>query len=270
MILARGLGHRPDLLDHVEEDLRDRHVSTLPGLTASIASARDWRHLSPFVYDQVLSEACVAFAGRDAIFCAGQHAAELGVAPPIPLPSVAFPWAAARLTDQEIDGVPRQERILENVGVRPRSMMIAYETYGIVSEVAMPFDLANLNAGIPFDIDIAAADALLTGRYRISDSDESWLIALALDKGHFPTVAFDWYDSFAEHTGSAPLDEPHGRMRGRHMVLCIGYRKGFTLIKNSHSAFWGDGGFAWVSNRFIDSPYCRDGNVITAAPRIAV
>lgn len=260
-----GLGHRPDLLDHVEEDLRLRPVTSLIGTSASRANERDWRHLNAEVYQQTPAESCVLHAGTDGLYMGAQGRGE-----PIPRLSVRYPWALARYIDQRTDGVPVNARKLLNVGVRPRSAIIAMQDHGLITDASMPFDIATINDDIKFGADVRAAEAKLTGHYRIPDRDESELVKLASDRCHFTIVAFDWYQSYAEYTGGEPLDEPRGLFLGRHMVLVVGFRASHILIKNSHGAGWGEAGYAWITDRVVDSHYCRDGQVLTTSPRIAV
>lgn len=261
----RGFGHRPDRLQDVEEDLILRHVSELVGVAAPRATSRDWRHLDPTVLSQGSSNTCVPHAGSTSLYMFAQ-----GSGHPIQRPSIRHAYLQGQLEDQRLDGIPRERRQLLDIGMRARSMLVAWSTYGIVSEARWPFDDTKVTEPLPFDLDVAAADAKLTGWYRADSGTMSQSFRRALDARTFPIVAIDVHESFEQISGvdGYEYDEPSGAFLGRHMICIVGYRPGFVLMKNSWGSSWCDDGYCWLSNRFLDSENTRDGWILTAAPAL--
>lgn len=271
----KGLGYRLDVPDDVLHDLRYRDIDGLLGVGSPMATSRDWRHLDNVVLDQGPTNTCVAQSGSTALYMRGQAA---GV--PIPRPSILHGYVYGQLEDQRLEGVAVDDRKVMDIGMRARSMFLAWSQYGVVSEERWGFDPAELarlvaassiravSERIPFDVDMAGADAMLEGWYPIDPRRKSLDIARALDKAHFPVIAIRVFENFLGWTGMRDYDAPEGEWIGNHMMTCVGFRPGYTLLKNSWGKGWGDEGYVWLSNVFIDGLHGLDGWVVTAAPNV--
>ncbi len=259
------LGHRPDVLDLAAEDLELRHASGLVGVGAPSASERDWRFLDPVVLSQGRSNTCVPHAGGKSLFLFGQGAKLRGTGDAIPMPSIRHAYCQGQFEDQRIDGVPIERRQVVDLGMRARSMLQAWSTYGIVSEERWPFDDTRVTEPLPFDLDVAAADAKLTGWFRADSGTMSQSFRRSLDVCTFPIVAIDVYQNFMDHQRGTYVDVA-GQFIGRHMLVADHYGPGFVGFRNSWSAGWGDGGWVRIADRYLDSEYARDGWLLTAAP----
>ncbi len=272
-----GLGHRDGLSEHVAIDLAHRPASALVGAGAPTMEARDWRFLDDHVANQSASSTCVAQSGSMAVYMRGQAAALRGEGYAVPRPSVLQAYFFGQLEDQLLDGIATERRKIVDEGMRARSMLVAWETFGIAAESHLPFDIATLRAVVnapsaeeaskllPFDLDVAGADAKLTGWHRINDAARSEEIALALDIAHFPIVPVKVYEDFMSWSGPATYTGPAGAYVGGHAMTAVGFRPGETLLKNSWGDGWGSGGYVWVSNSYIDQ-FGLDCWVIDAAP----
>jgi len=122
-----------------------------------------------------------------------------------------------------------------------------------------------VNEPPPFDLDVAGGDALFTGYYRI-EGDVAALMRLALASGHVPGLAMMVHESFLELGANVTHDVPEGNALGRHMVTVVGYEPGAFRILNSWGTDWADGGFGWLSERFVASAFCGDRYCMTSAP----
>lgn len=254
MIGYRGCGAIPDKLLDAEIDGRARHVGALIGARPGYAPARDWSHLLDFVPDQGGTNRCVGWSFSTAMFLAGQAKGD-----PIPRPSPKWLYDIARYYDTP--------GVLVDVGSRPRSMALAASMHGVVAESRLESNDRNVNEAPPFDADLAGADALFTGYYKV-DGNVPTLLRMALDKGHFPTFAMVVHESFQNLGRDAVYDEPDGTELGRHMVTLVGYNQGAFRLLNSWGTAWADRGFCWVTDRFVASHYVSDRYVVTAAPPV--
>ena len=273
--MTRGMGFRPDSLWDQWDDQWSRHavstigrVGLLP-MSASASSLRcDWRHLLDRVSDQKNSNSCVGQFVSNAVYLAGQAGHSLGRCAVVKRPSVLWSYAVARLRDLAAQGVPAAQRMayLHDDGCQPRMMMLGCQENGLVAEERWPFDLASINAAIPFDLDIGAADATLTGWYGISAPGSPDVMRAALDAGHFPGFALEVHENFTDASGAETYSDVRGDLVGYHMITAIGHRPGAILILNSWSENWGDGGCLWISDDIIASPYVTHRMIVTAAP----
>ena len=255
--MIRGFGHIPDTLEDVETDNRIRHVGGLVGRNVMFAPSRDWTPELDEVLDQGSTNACVAHALSNVTYLAGKAQRN-----PIPRISRRWSYAVGRWVDSP--------NVLIDDGTRPRAMMIGSQEHGLVSERRLPWDPARVNASADFTIDLdqSGQEAYLTGYYRVS-GDVATLCRTAIDKGHFPMLAMVVHASFQDVDASGDVyDEPRGGELGRHMVSLVGYRPGSILLLNSWGTGWGQNGLCWVGDRFVNSHWCSDVYVVTAAPRV--
>lgn len=254
MITMRGCGAIPDKLIDAELDGRTRHIAGLIGAQAGYATARDWTHLLDFVPDQGATNRCVGWSFSSGMYLAGQAKGQ-----PILRPSPKWLYDIARYYDTP--------GVLVDVGSRPRSMALAAAQHGVIAEARLESTESNVNEPPPFDADLAGADALFTGYYKV-DGNVPTLLRMALDKGHFPTLAMVVHESFQDLGRDAVYDEPDGMELGRHMVTLVGYRASAFLLLNSWGKSWAADGLCWISDRFVASQYVSDRYVVTAAPPV--
>lgn len=256
----RGLGFIHDLLDHVEEDRLLRPLfdsigaARLTGVTPSFATSRDWRHLNDKVLNQGGTSSCVPHFVNRGVFLAGQAQGT-----PVKAPAIRWSYDVARYRDSRGN--------LVDAGCRPRAMFEGLSDSGMIAEERYPFDPAKINEPPPFDLDVKAADAKLTGWYDIPEGAAAPdQLRAASDKGHFPGLAIDVYTSLDNLGPYDVYDQPAGDFRGSHMVTVVGYRPGQILILNSWGPDWADAGYGWISDRFVASHFTRYRGVITSVP----
>lgn len=253
-MLTRGTGLILDPPELVSIELRDRHVARLVGADPAYAPARDWRDRLDVVPDQGASETCVAWLFSTAAYVAGQIQGA-----PIPRPSVRWIYACGSgwwTPGQGIDPAGRS--------IRATARQLA--RHGIIAEHRWPWDVTKVtDPNVPIDIDVAGADALLTGWYSAGGGDLPTQLRMALDKGHIPGIAINVRESFDAYRSG--LYAPAGSSRGWHAIAVLGYTPtSFTVCANWGRSF-GDEGFVHFPDAVIASPEVADAVVITAAPR---
>lgn len=250
--MSFGLGCVPCTEEEAKEDETSRHVGRLiGGARASATSVDHSRHLD-FVPDQGPTMSCVGNWHSSAIYLAGQAQGR-----PVKRPSRRWSYLVARYRANP--GGP-----LVDAGSSVRQMCEGTERHGIVSEDRLPFEPHLINEPPPFDADLAGADALFTGFYRADANAEQ--LRRALELGQFPGIAIQVYQNFFDHRGGVYDDIAGAYSGGAHMLTLIAYRPGAFKVLNSWGESWGEGGFCWMSDRFIESRHCFDRYVVTAAP----
>jgi hypothetical protein len=277
---AWGTGHIPDPVADAAR-ARERPITRLAGV--SPYDVPDRGSLARFAvgpaWDQGPSQSCVWQASCRAMFLRGRAEFEQGIGPGITVPSVMQAWTLAQWKLQELQDVPIEKRIATNQGSSVHAGNLALRESGIVSEARWPFDVSllapNANGDVilnyPLDVDIAAADALLTGDYGASSVDYPTVARAAMQALHFPVQAMDLDASFFDLRGpEVEYRGPQGRpVVGRHMMLACEWRPGWIRYLNSWGSNWGDNGTVWISDDYTSSFQAMDGAVFTAAPPIA-
>lgn len=248
----RGLGCVLDPPEVVAGELRTRHVASLVGSDAAYAPVRDWREHLDFVPDQGATETCVAWSLSSAAFLAARVART-----PIARPSVRWLYAISHWA--WLPGTP-----ISPYGRSARTMALAAERHGLVAEPRWPFDVARVTEPPPLDLDIAGADALLTGWYRIGGGDVPTQMRMALNAGHFPMLAIQVRESFRAYEGGIYV--PNGTARGWHMLVAVAYSPGTFVLLNSWGEDHGDGGFVLVPDDVVTGPDVAGIIVVTTAP----
>lgn len=249
--MSFGLGCIPCTAEEAAEDCVRRHVGQLIGGARASASHVDHSHLLDFVPDQSTTMSCVGQWHSSAIYLAGQAQ---GL--PVPRPSRRWSYLVARYRSSP--------GLLVDAGSSVRQMCEGTAEHGIVSEERLPFEPHRINEPPPFDADLAGDDALFTGFYRADASAEQ--LRRALELGQFPGIAIQVYQNFFDHREGVYDDIAGAYSGGAHMLTLVGYRPGAFLVLNSWGEGWGEDGFCWMSERFVESRHAFDRYVVTAAP----
>lgn len=265
----RGLGHRLDTPENAIADLIGRHIKDVIGVGEPAATSRDWRHLDPTIFNQGATNCCVPSASSESLYLLGQGRLSRGEGPAIPRPSIRQGYYFGQLEDQRLDEIPIEKRQVLDVGMRARSLYLAWEKYGICSEAAWPFDASKPTEAPPFDVDVTASAAKLAGWSRAPNGTISQTFRLASDQCRFGVICIDVYENFEQISGvnGYEYSEADGKLLGGHALVCVGYRPGFLLIRNSWGD-WADGGHFWLADDFANSDYVRDAWLLDAVPTL--
>lgn len=238
---------------------------------AGLGGVQDLREWSGPVTTQVGNSCCWdASLGQ-----IESRARKLGVV--IPKLSVKCAWVWAQLRDQQRRGVPYEQRRAWDQGSSIDMGTLALREHGLVSEARCFFEAGDLDPKpdgradlqIPIDVDMAAADALLTGDYGVDPEDAPEALRMAMRDFHFPILAISVDRRFLDLVGhDVEYDgvQNDQDIIGGHAMRVVGSRPGFLLLQNSWSEAWGDAGFVWLSDRAARRG--RDACVFTAVPHL--
>lgn len=255
-MLSRGLGHIPDLDDHVRDDLRDRHVDMLVG-AAPVESpvSVDYSPLLDGITDQGATSSCVGQAFSTATYLRSHIA---GI--PLPRPSAKAIYDCARLLDTP--------NTLVDVGCRPRQAIVGMQMYGLVADSRWPLTEGNVNTPPPLDVIQHGLGAKLADYYRIAGDDVPGLVRQALASGYVPCFAMQVDDAYMNYGGEGVYQGPTGVIRGSHMQAVIGYGPDYFLVANSWGTGWGMGGLARIAPDVFASAAVSDVLVATVLPAL--
>lgn len=246
------LGCIPDLDDHVEEDLRERHIGRLVGTRAG-ALLTSIDHSSFYEAPKQQAESCVGWALSTSVFILARLMGR-----PIERPSPKAIYDFARLVDSP--------NVLIDNGCRPRAAIVGVQEYGFVAESRWTETATNANEKPTLDIFRAGCGAMLSTYYRIGGGDVATMLRIAIAKGFVPLMAMPVDQAFMDlHDGSI-YDWPTSAFLGNHAMAIIGYGPGYFLLANSWGAEWGVRGVGRVSDRVMNT-LAFDVLVATIAPQ---
>lgn len=255
-----GLGLIPDLRAHVDEDLRERPIRNLVGAPVARPPGVDYSPLLDVVPNQYGTSACGPFALATAAVVRSKLACC-----PIPRPAEKPLYDHARYVDAP--GGP-----LLDVGVRMRALVDGAVLNGFVAGSRLPLTEGNVNDPPPLDVYTAGVGAELGGWYRTGYTGRAEEVADGLAKG-FPFIYGQQVDAAYERLAAGEVYRGlSGRSRGGHAQAILGY---FTLPDRSLvfkvAGSWGpefaDGGFALISEGFLNSDDVFDCIAITVTPK---
>ena len=127
---------------------------------------------------------------------------------------------------------------------------------GVASQASWPFDPKRVNVK-PSDAAFEDAKKKIVGEYyRIDSPDRLYKLKVALASGYPVVFGISVYDSFmSDHstrTGVIPLPKQTERLLGGHAIKAVGYRNGFIIFQNSWGTGWGENGFGFLPEKFIE------------------
>ena len=196
------------------------------------------------VRDQGSTGACVGFAAADGVL--HWHYRRAGLLGPGERPSPRFIWMANKETDRITD---YPTTFIESAGTQTKRALRVARRYGCVPDSVLPMDgrLSPMRA---------AAFYTLAARYRIASyhnlrgNRRAWRRWLSNQGPILARVVVDRsFRQAASSGGELAVFQREEERRG-HAVCLVGYTADSFIIRNSWGADWGDGGFAYASDRY--------------------
>lgn len=232
-------GHIPEALD----PSTPRYVDH-PEMSGAALIGTDDLDLSddgPDIRDQIAQDCC-AHATSALLFTWFMTSGE-----PAPLASILAMYADAQLRAR-----PKEPLVDQGCGLA--QMFQGLKDVGFVLERDWPEIPENVNVIPPDDLQRDAEHRIVTSYHAIADGARtSEELKAALQRRRTSTVCFMVDEKFA-NIGADVYDIPGGRVIGSHAQLVTGYSstlKAFK-IRGSWGLDFGDLGYSWVSERFMN------------------
>lgn len=94
-------------------------------------------------------------------------------------------------------------------------------------------------------------------------------VRAALDGGRPVLLGVAVFDTLFSPTAEGRVEAPPATAprRGRHAVLAVGYETGALLIRNSWGTTWALGGYAWLSDEYVER-HANEAWVLQPAPAV--
>ena len=173
--------------------------------------------------------------------------------------SPRFTWMASKETDEF---TTRPETMIEGAGTSLKAAVDILRKFGAVPETLLPFHIATaMYTGTFF---ATAATRKITSYFNLQRNLPNWRAWLA---AHGPilvglNVDHTW-DNATATGGNMDTFQPN-TVRGGHAVALVGYRTdGRFIVRNSWGTAWGDNGFGFPSEAYINAAFYTESYGVT-------
>jgi C1A family cysteine protease len=249
---------------HTERDWRVADLVLSGALTATVATppaSKDLRASWWPVGDQGATGSCVGWASADGVM--RYHLVKGARLKQNEALSTRFTWMGSKETDEFTS---RPATFIEEAGTSLKAAMDICRKYGAVTDAVLPFRLNSptMFPGKESEFYAAAAMRKASSYVNMQKNFAQWrawlagngpiLVALSVDKS--------WED--AAKTGGKIDNFQIGTARGGHAVCLVGYRTdGRFIVRNSWGTAWGDKGFGYPSESYINAAFFNESYGIT-------
>lgn len=232
-------------------------VFTAPAaLPASVDLRAPWWDIG----NQENTGSCVGWGSTDSVarymfVKAGRLAQNVKLSP-------RFTWMASKETDQF---TTRPETMIEGAGTTLKAAVDILRNFGAAPEALLPFHIATLMyTGNENAFFATAATRRIASYFNLQRNLPNWRAWLA---AHGPVlvglnVDHTW-DNATATGGNMDTFLPN-TVRGGHAVALVGYRAdGRFIVRNSWGTAWGDHGFGYPSEAYINAAFYTESYGVT-------
>jgi len=225
-------------------------------LPASVDLRAAWWNIG----DQESTGSCVGWGSTDGI--ARYHFVKAGKLDKKARLSPRFTWMASKETDEF---ATRPETMIEGAGTSLKAALDILRKYGAVPEEMLPFHIAtNMYSGDEDTFFAKAATRKIASYVNMQRNFTSWRTWLAGKGPILVALAVDdtWMNATASK-GKLDIFQP-ATVVGGHCVAAVGYTaEGRFIIRNSWGTSWGDKGFAYASEAYINAAFFNESYGVT-------
>jgi C1A family cysteine protease len=245
-----------------EDDWRFEHAvaSGALGAVAALPSSVDLRASWWKIGDQEHTGSCVGWASTDSLM--RYHMVKAGRLGQAELLSPRFTWMASKETDEFTN---RPETFIEGAGTSLKAAMDILKKYGAVPESLLRFHIETaMYLGNENTFFATAALRRVAAYFNLAKDLNQWRSWLATHGPLMVGLQVDatWDNATATH-GNLDAFQPN-TVRGGHAVCVVGYtQQNRFIIRNSWGTAWGDNGFAYASEAYIQAAFFDESYGVT-------
>lgn len=242
---------------HFENAVRSRALGgPLSAPPASVDLRAAWWDIG----DQEKTGSCVGWSSTDSV--ARYHFVKAGKLSKTKKLSPRFTWMASKETDEFVN---RPETMIEEAGTSLKAAVDILRKYGAVPEELLPFHVATtMYLGNEDTFYATAATRKIASYFNLAKNLANWRSWLANNGPLLVALSVDaTWDNATSTKGKLDTFQP-GTVRGGHAVAVVGYTadKRF-IIRNSWGTKWGDKGFAYASEAYINAAFFPESYGVT-------
>jgi len=239
------------------EDALNAHAL---GAVVALPAEKDLRQAWWTIGNQEDTGSCVGWASNDGVM--RYHLVTAGRLAKTGRVSPRFTWMASKETDEFTS---KPETFIEGAGTSLKAAMDICRKYGVVQESMLPFHIGTkMYVGDENVFFAAAAQCKASAYFNLGKNLTQWRTWLASNGPIMAGLNVDatWDNATATH-GILDSFQPNTG-RGGHAICIVGYRKdGRFIVRNSWGTGWGDNGFAYASQAYINGAFFPESYGIT-------
>jgi Papain family cysteine protease len=241
----------------IEHALQANAISAPPAtLPASVDLRAPWWNIG----DQESTGSCVGWGSTDGV--ARYHFVKAGKLAQNAKLSPRCTWMASKETDAF---TTRPETFIEEAGTSLKAAVDFLRKYGAAPEPLLPFHVTtNLYLGDENTFYATLATRRIASYFNLQKNFANWRSWLAT---HGPilvglNVDATWDNATATH-GRLDIFQPN-TVRGGHAPCVVGYTAEHRfIVRNSWGTSWGDHGFAYASEAYINAAFFNESYGVT-------
>lgn len=222
---------------------------------AALPASVDLRDAWWTIGDQRTTGSCVGWASTDGVL--RYHLVKKGKIAKPGLLSIRMTWMGSKETDEFTS---RPETFIEAAGTSLKAAMEILRKYGSVPESLLPFLInTTMYTGNPDTFFANAATRKIGSYYNLAKNLATWRQWLATVGPFMAGLSVDaTWDNATATKGKLDTFQPN-TVRGGHAVCVVGYTtdKRF-IIRNSWGTAWGDKGFGYASEAYINAAFFNE------------
>ena len=246
-----------------EKDWRFEHAveaNAIAAPRAALPTSVDLRAAWWGIGDQELTGSCVGWGSTDGV--ARYHFVKAGRLAKTEKLSPRCTWMASKETDTFTS---RPETFIEGAGTTLKAGVDILRKYGAAPEALLPFHIAtNMYLGNENTFFATLATRRIAAYFNLQKNLTSWRSWLATHGPILVGVNVDatWDNATATH-GKLDTFQP-STVRGGHAPCVVGYTADHRfIVRNSWGTSWGDHGFAYASEAYINAAFYDESYGVT-------
>ncbi|HJS87924.1 MAG TPA: C1 family peptidase [Acetobacteraceae bacterium] len=245
-----------------ETDWRFEHAVASGALAAATAmpAGVDLRAAWWKIGDQGRTGSCVGWATADGLL--RYHMVKAGRLGQSELLSPRYCWMASKETDEI---TTRPETFIEGAGTSLKAAVEVMRKYGAAPEALLPFDIENtMYLDDENTFYAIAAKRRVVSYFNLQKNLAQWRTWLATHGPLLVGLSVDASWDSATKTHGNIDNFQSGTVRGGHAVCVVGYTaQNRFIVRNSWGTAWGDKGFGYVSEAYIQAAFFNESYGVT-------
>jgi len=205
--------------------------------------------------NQESTGSCVGWASTDGV--ARYHMVKAGKLTKTERLSPRCTWMASKETDEYVN---RPETFIEGGGTSLKAAMEFLRKYGAVPEALLPFHIGTaMYLGDENTFYATAATRRIASYFNLAKNLTNWKTWLAAHGPFMAGLNVDaTWDNAKATQGKLDTFQPN-TVRGGHAVCIVGYTTDNRfIVRNSWGTTWGDKGFAYASEAYINAGFFNE------------
>ncbi len=246
-----------------ENDWRFEHAveaNAIAAPPAALPASVDLRAPWWDVGDQEHTGSCVGWGSTDGV--ARYHFVKVGKLAKNAKLSPRCTWMASKETDAF---TARPETFIEEAGTSLKAAVDFLRKYGAAPEPLLPFHIAtNLYLGDENAFYATLATRRIASYFNLQKNLAQWRSWLASHGPILVGLSVDaTFDNATATHGKLDAFQPN-TVRGGHAPAVVGYTSdGRFIVRNSWGTAWGDKGFAYASEAYINAAFFNESYGVT-------